>query len=34
MKIRAGFEIVYDHPRPTPVLLMLSVRPERAADGS
>jgi hypothetical protein len=32
MRIRAGYRIVYDTPAPTPMLMMLSVRPERAPD--
>jgi transglutaminase-like putative cysteine protease len=32
MRIKAGYRIVYDTPGPTPMLLMLNVRPERAAD--
>ncbi|WP_454762185.1 transglutaminase-like domain-containing protein [Caulobacter segnis] len=32
MRIRAGFEIFYECPAPTPMLLMLNVRPEREAD--
>ena len=32
MRIRAGYEITYECPAPTPMLLMLSVRPERLAD--
>ncbi|TCZ52749.1 transglutaminase-like domain-containing protein [Roseicella aquatilis] len=32
MQIRAGFEITYDCPQPTPMLLLLSVRPERMPD--
>ena len=32
MQIRAGFEITYDCPQPAPLMLMLSVRPERHAD--
>jgi transglutaminase-like putative cysteine protease len=32
MLIRAGYEIAYDCPAPTPMTLLLSVRPERAAD--
>jgi transglutaminase-like putative cysteine protease len=32
MKIRAGYEIAYSCPQPTPMILMLSVLPERAAD--
>jgi transglutaminase-like putative cysteine protease len=32
MRIRAGFEIVYDCPTPSPMLLMLSVHPSRQAD--
>jgi transglutaminase-like putative cysteine protease len=32
MRIRAGYEISYDCPAETPMLLMLNVRPERAAD--
>jgi transglutaminase-like putative cysteine protease len=32
MRIKAGYRIVYDTPAPTPMLMMLSVRPERAHD--
>lgn len=32
MRIRAGYEIAYECPGPTPMVLMLSVRPERAED--
>lgn len=32
MRIRAGYEITYDCPAPTPMVLMLNVRPERVAD--
>ncbi len=32
MKIRAGFEISYDCPAPTPMMLVLSIRPERMGD--
>ena len=32
MRIRAGFEISYDCPQPTPMLLVLSVHPSRLAD--
>ena len=32
MRIHAGFEIAYDCPAPTPMTLLLSVRPERAPD--
>ena len=32
MKIRAGFELTYDCPAPVPMVLMLSLRPERRAD--
>ncbi len=32
MKIRCGYEIAYDCPAPTPMLLILSLRPEREAD--
>jgi transglutaminase-like putative cysteine protease len=32
MKIRAGYEIFYDCPQPTPMLLMLSVHPSRRGD--
>ena len=32
MQIRAGYEIAYDCPQPTPMLLMLSVHPSRMAD--
>jgi hypothetical protein len=32
MLIRAGYEIAFDCPAPTPMILMLSVRPERRHD--
>jgi transglutaminase-like putative cysteine protease len=32
MRIRAGYRIAYDSPGPTPMLLMLNVRPERQGD--
>ena len=32
MQIRAGFEIAYDCPQPTPMLLVLSVHPSRMPD--
>jgi transglutaminase-like putative cysteine protease len=32
MKIRAGYEIAYDCPQPTPMILTLSVHPSRFAD--
>lgn len=32
MKINAGFELAYEHPQPTPMLLVLNVRPEREPD--
>lgn len=32
MRIRCGYEITYDCPVPTPMMLMLSLRPEREAD--
>src|SRR5579863_9026002 len=32
MKIRIGYEIAYDCPKPTPMLLVLSVHPSRQAD--
>jgi transglutaminase-like putative cysteine protease len=32
MKIRAGYQIAYECPQPTPMILMLSVHPSRAAD--
>jgi transglutaminase-like putative cysteine protease len=32
MRIRAGYEIVYDCPAPTPMLLVLNVHPSRASD--
>ena len=32
MQIRAGYEIAYDCPAPTPMVLMLSLRPERLPD--
>jgi transglutaminase-like putative cysteine protease len=32
MRIRAGYEITYDCPAPTPMVLMLNVHPERVED--
>jgi hypothetical protein len=32
MKIRAGYEISYDCPQPTPMILTLSVHPSRFHD--
>jgi hypothetical protein len=32
MKIRAGYELSYDCPQPTPMILTLSVHPSRVAD--
>lgn len=32
MRIRAGYRMTYDCPAPTPMLMMLNVRPERAPD--
>jgi hypothetical protein len=32
MKIRAGYEISYDCPQSTPMILTLSIRPSRIAD--
>ncbi len=32
MKIRAGYEIAYDCPQPTPMILQVSVHPSRQAD--
>ena len=32
MQIRIGYELVYDCPQPTPMLLMLNVHPSRAPD--
>jgi transglutaminase-like putative cysteine protease len=32
MRIRIGFELVFQHPAPTPMMLMLMVRPERFGD--
>lgn len=32
MKIRAGYQIAYECPQPTPMILMLSVHPSRAGD--
>jgi hypothetical protein len=32
MKIRAGYEISYDCPQPTPMILTLSVHPSRICD--
>ncbi|WP_421998977.1 transglutaminase-like domain-containing protein [Reyranella sp.] len=32
MKIRVGYELVYDFPQPTPMILVLGTHPSRAAD--
>src|SRR5580700_11051742 len=32
MKIRAGYEIVYDSPQPAPKVLLLNVHPSRVPD--
>ena len=32
MKIRAGYEITYDCPQPTPMIVELSVHPIRRSD--
>jgi hypothetical protein len=32
MKIRAGYEISYDCPQPTPMIMTLSVHPSRVPD--
>jgi transglutaminase-like putative cysteine protease len=32
MRIRAGYDIAYDLPQPTPMMLLLNVRPERQGD--
>lgn len=32
MRIRLGYEIAYDCPEPTPMMLMLNIRPERERD--
>jgi transglutaminase-like putative cysteine protease len=32
MQIRVGYELVYDCPQPTPMIVMLSVHPSRSAD--
>ena len=32
MKIRAGYEIAYECPQPTPMIVMLSVHPSRMPD--
>ncbi len=32
MRIRAGYELSYDSPQPTPMLLVVNVHPDRAAD--
>ena len=32
MKIRAGYQISYDCPQPTPMILQLSVHPSRVPD--
>src|SRR5437762_9442549 len=32
MKIRVGYELIYDCPQPTPMVLMLNIHHTRAAD--
>jgi transglutaminase-like putative cysteine protease len=32
MLIRAGYELVYEHPQPTPMILVLNIHPSRQAD--
>jgi hypothetical protein len=32
MKIRAGYQLSYDSPKPTPMILQLSVHPSRLPD--
>src|SRR5260221_9867591 len=32
MKIHVGYELIYELPQPTPMVLMLSIHPTRAAD--
>jgi hypothetical protein len=32
MQIRVGYELVYDCPQPTPMVLMLTIHHSRAAD--
>ena len=32
MEIRAGFDIAFDIPRPTPMIFMLTIHPSRLAD--
>ncbi len=32
MQIRVGYELIYDCPQPTPMLLMLNVHHSRVAD--
>jgi transglutaminase-like putative cysteine protease len=32
MRIRAGYDLVYEHPQPTPMVLVVSIVPERFAD--
>jgi hypothetical protein len=32
MEIRAGFDIAFDIPRPTPMILMLTIHPSRLGD--
>ena len=32
MRLRIGYEMTYDCPQPTPMVLMLNVHPTRAAD--
>lgn len=32
MKIRIGFDITFESPQPTPMILMLNVHPSRASD--
>jgi hypothetical protein len=32
MRIRAGYELVYECPKPTPMLLVLNIHPSRRGD--
>jgi transglutaminase-like putative cysteine protease len=32
MRIKVGYELIYEQPQPTPMLLMLSIHPSRAGD--
>ena len=34
MQIRVGYELIYDCPQPTPMMLMLNIHHSRAAESS